>query len=896
MKRPWKYCLVGLLGSGIAGTVPYSAIAFGPNISGPEIVESEIVESGTIEPETIEQASELEQNAERGAMERGRQAYGAGQFAIAIQSWQLAAEEAQQQGDTLTQAIAQSHLSSAYQVLNQWDNAQKSIDTSVALLEKYPQDTHQAIDPRLQAQVINTQASLAYHLGQAEAAMALWEQAEDFYRQAKDDSGILGSQINQAQALQSLGFYRRSRQQLETIAEQLSTLPDSELKVNGLRTLGTALQVLGDLPGSRAALFESANIAIAINATNELSATYLSLGRTASDWGDDVAVLDLLNRAKQSAMNPTDTLQADLSRLRFYTERTNSAAESAEMARTATAIAEQLKHLPPSRLMVYGTVNLSASLAKAQALKQSSSEQSPLEQLPLEQSPLEQSVPITEINQLLAKAVTSAQALHDPQAEAYALNQWGSLYIQTEQWSEALKLTEKSLEIARTIHADDIASQSAWQLGRILKQQSRTAEAVEAYSEAVDSLKSLRSDLVAIDPDIQFSFRENVEPIYREMVSLLLTGNSPDQQSLAKAREVIEALQLAELDNFFQEACIDVTTQQIDQVDGHATVIYPIILPDKLAVIASSAGQPLAYYTTAVSAQTVETTLRELLSSIHPASDNQQRLALSQQVYDWLIRPAEASHLTSNTQTLVFVLDGLLRNVPMAALHDGDQYLIEKYAVALSPGLQLMSAQSLEHINSDAVVGGISEARNGLSALPAVKEEILDIAQRVSAQTLINEEFTSERLASEVENSSASIVHLATHGQFSSRLEDTFLSTWEGQLSVQELSEILRTRGRSSAIELLVLSACDTASGDDRAVLGLAGLAIKSGARSTVATLWPVKDQAAAKLMSALYENIDKASMTKAEALRQAQLSLLQDPSYSDPFFWSAYTLVGNWR
>jgi CHAT domain-containing protein len=876
MKRPWKYCLVGLLGSGIAGAVPYSAIAFGLNISGPEIVESETVESGTIEPETTEQASELEQTAELSAMERGRQAYSAGQFAIAIQSWQLAAEAAQQQGDTLTQAIAQSHLSLAYQALNQWDNAQKAVETSLALLENYSQQSYSAIDPRLQAQVTNTQASLAYHLGQAEAAMALWEQAEDFYRQAKDDSGILGSQINQAQALQSLGFYRRSRQQLETIAEQLSTLPDSELKVNGLRTLGTALQVLGDLPGSRAALFESANIAIAINATNELSATYLSLSRTASDWGDDTAVIDLLNRAKQSAMNPTDTLQADLSRLRFYTEHPNSAANSAEIARTATEIAQQLKTLPPSRLTIYGTVNLSASLAKEDSLRQS--------------------IPIVEINQLLAKAVTSAQSLQDSQAEAYALNQWGALYIQTEQWSEALKLTEKSLEIARTIHADDIASQSAWQLGRILKQQSRTAEAVEAYSEAVDSLKSLRSDLVAIDPDIQFSFRENVEPIYREMVSLLLTGNSPDQQSLAKAREVIEALQLAELDNFFQEACIDVATQQIDQVDSHATVIYPIILPDKLAVIASSAGQPLAYYTTAVSAQTVETTLRELLSSIHPASDNQQRLALSQQVYDWLIRPAEASNLTGNTQTMVFVLDGLLRNVPMAALHDGNQYLIEKYAVALSPGLQLMSAQSLEHINSDAVVGGISEARNGLSALPAVKEEILDIAQRVSAQTLVNEEFTSERLASEVENSSASIVHLATHGQFSSRLEDTFLSTWEGQLSVQELSEILQTRGRSSAIELLVLSACDTASGDDRAVLGLAGLAIKSGARSTVATLWPVKDQAAAKLMSALYDNIDDANMTKAEALRQAQLSLLQDPSYSDPFFWSAYTLVGNWR
>ncbi|MGB3766621.1 MAG: CHAT domain-containing protein [Phormidesmis sp.] len=386
-----------------------------------------------------------------------------------------------------------------------------------------------------------------------------------------------------------------------------------------------------------------------------------------------------------------------------------------------------------------------------------------------------------------------------------------------------------------------------------------------------------------------------------EMVSLLLSegtgeSNQPSQANLTQAREVIEALQLAELDNYFQEACIDVESQQIDRVDPLATIVYPIILPDRLAVIASSAGQPLAYYETKIKAEAIESTLQELLTTIHPVSDNRERLALSKQVYDWLVRPAEDGALMANTETIVFVLDGLLRNIPMAALYDGDQYLIEKYAVALSPGLQLMNARSLDQIKTDAVVGGISEARNGLSALPAVKEEISNISQLVSANTLINEEFTSDRLAKDIKNSSASIVHLATHGQFSSRLEDTFLSTWEGRLSVKELSEILQARGASSAVELLVLSACDTASGDERAVLGLAGLAVQSGARSTVATLWPVKDKAAAKLMTALYKVIDKPGISKAEALRQAQLTLIADPTYSDPFFWSAYTLVGNWQ
>ncbi|MBE9062651.1 CHAT domain-containing protein [cf. Phormidesmis sp. LEGE 11477] len=810
-------------------------------------------------------------------MAAGRQLYSSGQFSAAVEAWQTALDTAEVQGDELTQIIAHSYLSLAYQALSQWDLAEIAIGQSMELLEN---SSAEAISPILQAQVLNTKAGLIYHLGQAELSYELWQQAEGFYQQAKDVSGVLGSQINQAQALQSLGYYRRSRQQLEDISQRLRTMPDSALKANGLRSLGTALRVLGDLESSRSALFESANIAVDIDATNELSATYLSLGSAAADWGDPAAAIAMFERAKREARNPTDALQANLERLRFYV----NSADAEQSASTANEIATQLEKLPPSRLSVYAAVSLSASLAREEILGKS--------------------LPIARQNQLLANAVSSARALNDPQAEAHALNQWGALYSLTKQWSEALKLTEQSLAIARSIQADDIVSQSAWQLGRILKQQNNMSEAILAYSEAVDSLQALRSDLVAVDPDVQFSFRENVEPIYRELVSLLLETDSsgrknaaqPSQKNLAQAREVIEALQLAELDNFFQEACIDVASQQIDQVDAQATIIYPIILPDRLAVIASTPGQPLEYYSTSVSAKTVEATLRELLSATHPASDNEQRLALSQQVYDWLIKPAEERQITTDTETMVFVLDGLLRNVPIAALYDGDQYLIEKYAVALSPGLQLMSAQALDEIDTNAVAGGISEARNGLSALPAVETELSDISELITTDTLLNEAFTSDALANHVKNSTASIVHLATHGQFSSRLEDTFLSTWEGRLNVKELSEILQTRDSSNAIELLVLSACDTASGDDRAVLGLAGLAVQSGARSTIATLWPVKDQAAAKLMQALYEGISESGMSKAEALRQAQLKLLNDPSYSDPFFWSAYTLVGNWN
>jgi CHAT domain-containing protein len=796
-------------------------------------------------------------------LEQGRSFYDAGRFADAAETWQQAAVTYARRGDRLNQALSLSYRSLAEQELNHWDAAKQAIEQSLMLLQS-PQT-----DAVLLAQALNTQASLLLHLGQSNAALEAWQKAETYYHQAGDQLGAWGSQINQAQALQSLGFYRRSKQQLEEINQRLAALPDSDLKITGLRELGVALQVIGDLDESRAVLFESLAIAERMGATTEKSATLMSLGQTARDWGDRAAALTLFEQAEQSAINPSEQLQVRLSLMNLYLEES----QWNQLKSLVPQIHQQLKELPISRTTIYAAVNLAANLVPLPSQHQVLSPQ--------------------ELSGLLSRAVRSARELQDPQAEAYALNQWAQVYIKNKQWADAYSLTQKSLMIARTLQADDIASQSAWQLGRILKQQGKTQDAIAAYSEAVNSLRTLRSDLATINPDIQFSFRESVEPVYRELVALLLTGD-PNTDTLDQARQVIESLQLAELDNFFREACLDAQPQQIDQVDPQAAIVYPIILPDRLAVIWSIAGQ-LHYYTTPIAAPEVNRTLREYLTAIHPAADAMERLRLSQQLYTWLIRPAEADQQLAHTQTLVFVLDGLMRSVPIAALHDGKQYLIEKYAVTLSPGLQLIAARSLSQQSDRAVVAGISEARHGFSAIPAVVSEVKDIGQLVPSDTLLNQEFTSTALEQRVKNSRADIVHLATHGQFSSRVEDTFLLTWEGRMGVQELSGLLKSRENKQAIELLVLSACETASGDDRAVLGLAGLAVKSGARSTLATLWSVRDTAAALLMNEFYQHLGEPGISKAEALRQAQLTLIADPDYDQPFFWSPFVLVGNW-
>lgn len=799
-------------------------------------------------------------------LQQGRNLYSLGRFAEAITAWQTASKQYRIQGERLNEALSLNYLSLAQQELNLWEAAEKSLMQSIQIL----QIAKPKADAIIWAQVLNTQASLQHRTGKAETAINTWRQAQKYYEQAGDTTGSLGSQINQAQALQTLGFYRRSKQQLEAITQKLAAIPDSEVKVSGLRALGLAMQMIGDNK-SQQVLKQSLVIANKIQAKNQLSSILLSLGKNASDLQDPEAAFNYFEDALSAATNQNEALQARLARFKLLVDF-NKLEHAIPLA---PELQKQLQELPPSHSSLYAAINFVSILNR------------------LENS--DNVLPSKDLAQLMATTVQSAQQLQDARAEAYALHQLGQLYRRTQQLSEAKELAEKSLNIARQLQADDIIAQSAWQVGQLYKQQNNKSKAILAYTEAVQSLKALRSDLVAVNPDIQFSFRKNIEPVYRELVALLL-DEQPTQAELTQARELIESLQIAELDNFFREACLD-KAQQIDQVDPKATVIYPIILPDRLTVILSQLGKPLRYYVTRVPSATVEQTLNNLLVSLNPVSDSKNRKQFSQEIYDWLIRPAEQDGVFKDTKTLVFVLDKKLRNIPTAALYDGKQFLIEQYAVALSPGLQLMPANSLQQNKINAIVAGISEAHAGFAALPAVESEVKQISKTVPSELLLNQKFTSQALAERLKSSRAEVVHLATHGQFSSRLEDTYLLTWDGQINVKELSELLKYRGgnASKAIELLVLSACDTATGDERAALGLAGLAVKSGARSTIATLWPIKDKAAEILMTELYEQLQQPKITKAEALRQAQINLIRKTDFQDPFFWSAFVLVGNW-
>jgi CHAT domain-containing protein len=247
---------------------------------------------------------------------------------------------------------------------------------------------------------------------------------------------------------------------------------------------------------------------------------------------------------------------------------------------------------------------------------------------------------------------------------------------------------------------------------------------------------------------------------------------------------------------------------------------------------------------------------------------------------------------------LVFVPDGPLRTIPMGALHDGKQFLIAKYALGMTPGLSLTDPRPIQREHVKLLALGVTQAVQGFPALPNVAPELAALRNLYgpTSTVLVDSEFVVPAVEKKLREERYTIVHIASHGEFSGDAQQSFVLAFDGKLSVDRLDQFIGLfKYRDDPLELLTLSACDTAEGDDRAALGLAGVAIKAGARSALATLWEVNDEVSAQLVIDFYEGLRDPSISRVGALRRAQLKLLEDPRYDHPGFWSPFLLINNW-
>jgi CHAT domain-containing protein/TPR repeat protein len=819
------------------------------------------------------------------SVETAKKHYHQGEYSQAVEYLQKAVKNYQTNGEIANEIQALSWLSLAQQKLGHWQEAEITINTCISLLKNNPE-----INPVIKAQVYNTAAHLQAIKGNEEAALSSWQNAGILYEQVGDKLGIIGSKINQAQALEKLGLYHQTEQILTEVEKTVFTITDQELQVRSLYNLGEFFTKKGNLIKAQYFLEKSLVIAQKLNNPDLQSKILLTLGnteyslaKTALNYGQNDSASETLTKAREYYQQAAKITPVNLTKIQAQNNEINlvinlvgkPSRKIAYLQELLPQIKQSLSYENTGRESIYNQVNLVNNLMKIDYKELGISDR--------------------DLGQTLGKAVQKARELEDIRAESETLGTLAKLYQKTGQIDQALELTKQALITAQKIDAEDIAVRYWSLLGQINQQKGNKEEAIKAYNRSISILKKLRSELVGFNQDLQFSFRDGIEPIYREYVDLLLTDN-PSQENLQKAREAIEGLQLAELDNFFKEACLIARPKQIEQIDKNAAVIYPIILPNRLAVIAYLPGDNLKYYHTDLGEKEIEEIISKTKSSLSPISSQTERLNLSKTIYNWLIKDVENELKDHQIKTLVFVLDGDLRSLPMSMLHDGEKYLVEKYSIALSPGLQLLPPKSLTQEQFKLLIGAISEARQGFSPLPSVKDEVKNLSAQFVNQKFVDEQFTTKNFQELINKIPFPVVHLATHGQFSSNPDETFILTWNDKLKINQLEQLIKGREKNkiAPIELLVLSACQTASGDKRASLGLAGLAVKSGVRSTLASLWSVNDEATAKLIFEFYQQLSK-GVNKAEALRLAQIKLLNIPEYNHPAYWSAFVLVGNW-
>ena len=812
------------------------------------------------------------QNAKLNPIEQGILAYQSGKYTEAKIVWQKAYKNSLLQKNIQTQAQILTYLALTSHKLGNNTRAEEYITQSLELLPNPGSDK----DWQIKAQSLNTIGTLKLGMGQAKSAVNAWQEATQAYNQANDKIGALGAEINQAQAWQSLGLYRRAQKALEKIANKLESQIEPTLKITGWRSLGIALQVTGDLEAGKDLLKQSLLLSNELNLLEESSNTLFSLGNNALALGDEAQAIDYYQQAASKTAQPLLKSEAQLNQLGLLisTQQLQSAQD------LLPKIKNRLADLSSSytRRVVYAQVNLAKHAIE---LISHNGDRNLL----------------TQTENLLKTSIQQANELEDPQSKSYAIGMLGRLYESDHQIDLGRKYTRKAIQLAQTINNSELAYQWQWQLGRLLQKNNNQEGAIASYTEAVNALESLRGDLVVTNANLQFSFREQVEPVYRELVSLLLTpvNNQPvSQDNLLQARNTIESLQLAELNNFFREACLDATPTTIDEIDHQAAVIYPIILRDRLEVIVSLPDKSLFHYAQTIPQAELESVIEELRQTLQVRS-RRNFYQPAEKLYSWLIKPALTEFSQQDIKTLVFVPDGSFRNIPLSTLYDGEQYLIEEYNVALTPGLQLLAPQPLKQVELKILAAGITQQRRGFSSLKYVNQELLDIQNQTDSLVLRDDNFTQEKFKEKIQSAQYPIVHIATHGQFSSNLEETFLLAWDSNINITELDEILSISDskQQQAIELLILSACETARGDEQGALGMAGMSVRAGARTTLATLWTVYDESTALTMNSFYQNVtqSKTKLNKAQALRSAMLETMK--KHKEPYNWAAFSLIG---
>lgn len=474
----------------------------------------------------------------------------------------------------------------------------------------------------------------------------------------------------------------------------------------------------------------------------------------------------------------------------------------------------------------------------------------------------------------------------------------GAAALALDQPQGALAASDEAARFAVASGAEDIHFSADWLRAEALSRLGDDAAARIAYQIAFEGLRDFRARTPLGAPPVSSGRQFAPRRFQLEYIDFLFqTGR--DAAALFKARELVEDLKLDEIDDYFAERCTPARgrSRSADTLSDGALVLYPIVFADRTEMI-WTVGDRIGGFTIPITDDGLRKQIAALryqidlrVGGIEPAAGA---------LYDMLIAPVEAD--LRAIKTIVIAPDGPLRALPFAVLWDGDQFLGGKFGLATILGLNLVDQGDLSLRNASVLAAGAVVVSDDYNPLPSVPFELAAIDKVFNAEVLAEENFSADALAGEIARNPYDIVHIATHAEFGATPADNFIITKDGRLNVTRLEATMRARAvqTDAPVSLLTLSACNTAadlggSEAERAPLGLAGVGFRAGARSVLASLWPAEDFSTAELMAAFYKALN-AGEGRAEALRQAQASLIANPDTADPFQWANFLLIGDWR
>jgi CHAT domain-containing protein len=732
------------------------------------------------------------------------------------------------------------------------------------------------------------QGTAAFNRGSFGVAGARFRQAGQWFERQQDAVKQFEALILEGQANSFAGRHRRALDNLQAALFLARQLKDQNRTARAFSAMGNVHLALGELPAAEKSLAEGLRLARSANSTRLVAATLNSRGNLYLAQKKYMPALASYEEAEKAAVRAGDNLLL----AEILINRATAAVRAGKpdrVERLLNRAGKSLETSEDSTLKAYALINSARLYSDVSA-----------------------GLPAAAGKLVLAAVKTYNQALNvtrnlnDQRTASYVYGNLARLYENRGQYGEALQLTREAVVAAQACGASESLYQWNWQNGRILARQGKLDQAICAYRLAISDLKSIRDEFSSGNANIpcsSASYRERARKISSEMVDLLLQRASRPmsgedvQPYLVEARDTLELLKVYELREYFKDDCLDATREakkKIDLVSARAVIIYPVLLPDRVELLVSFAGR-LKRYTLPVGVEELNRQARSFRRTLMKRT-SWEFLPHAQKLYDWLIRPLEKDLAAGSEPTLVFVPDGSLRSIPMAALHDGKRFLISRYPIAITPSLILTDPQPVKRQGARLLALGVSQPVQGFPGLPYVNDELKAIAEIYPGEVLLNDQFSGQSLARALKEEPYSIVHIASHGHFGGEVDNTFLLAFDGKLTMDRISrDIGLYRFRREPLDLITLSACETALGDDRAALGLAGIAVRAGARSALATLWQVNDPVSFELVVEFYRQLSTPGCSRATALQRAQLKLLKQSRYEHPGYWAPFLLINNW-